>query len=119
MIDINKKYRYADGNGKARILCTDRQSEDANYPVVSMDIYGGLYCHQENGVCRYDRKFDLIEVKEKKVQYLNIYEDHGDHYGYSASTLQRCIEDHNEIAQTEGTLLARVRVEWEEGYFDE
>ena len=67
MIDINKKYRYAgDGYGTPRILCIDRKTEDGNFPVVSMDIYGGFYCHQENGVCRYDRKFDLIEAKEKK-----------------------------------------------------
>jgi len=113
MIDINKKYRYAgDGYGTPRILCIDRQSEDGNFPVVSMDIYGGFYCHQENGVCIYDRKFDLIEVKDKKVLWLNVYN----------SPFEGFIYREKERADDESydeERIARIKVEYEKGQFDE
>ena len=111
MIDINKKYRYAgDGYGTPRILCIDRKTEDGNFPVVSMDIYGGFYCHQENGVCRYDRKFDLIEAKEKKELWLNVYK-----YGSCSHPTK---EDSDTI-EGKSFRLARIKVEYEEGRFDD
>jgi len=111
MIDINKKYRYAgDGYGTPRILCIDRKTEDGNFPVVSMDIYGGFYCHQENGVCRYDRKFDLIEAKEKKELWLNVYK-----YG----TCSHPTKEDADTIEGKSFRLARIKVEYEEGRFDE
>jgi len=114
MIDIKKKYRYADGNGKARILCLDRETEGANYPVVSMDIYGGLYCHQENGVCSYDRKFDLIEVKEKREFWVNVLSNcRNELYFLSYPNKPKAVNHMGDIT------IAQVKVEWEEGQFDE
>lgn len=55
MIDINKKYRYRNGE-PARVLCTDGSRN--MFPVVSISKSGGLHVHTlEGGRVSYNRYF--------------------------------------------------------------
>lgn len=64
MIDINKKYRYRNGE-PARVLCTDGSRN--MFPVVSISKSGGLHVHTLEGGRvsydqNYDHEYDLIEI---------------------------------------------------------
>ena len=117
MIDINKKYRYRNGE-EARILCVDRPVNICK--VISMGESGAIVYHDSDGHSGHGmNEYDLIEVKEKKEQWLNIYRYDGEYYGYSQDTLQGALSDHEKVMSNEGTLLARVKVTYDEGQFDE
>jgi len=123
MIDINKTYRYRNGE-PARILCTDRSNgKEYLCPVVSMRSDGSIWYHHENGnICQSifdERDQDLIEVKEKKVLWVNVYRYDGDYYGNAWSTKQDCKDEDQRLKDREGTLVSRVRMEFEEEQFDE
>jgi hypothetical protein len=73
-IDINKKYRYRDGE-PARILCVDAPG---CYPVVSICPRGDVFTHtltgsQHNGSS--GCAGDLIEVREPREWEITCYED--------------------------------------------
>ena len=114
MIDINKKYRYRNGK-EARILCVDRPIKMDMCLVLSMDPNGSVWYHDENGrVCsdKIDSLLDLIEVKDKKVLWLNVYN----------SPFEGFIYREKERADDESydeERIARIKVEYEEGQFDE
>lgn len=111
MIDINKRYRYRNGE-EARILCVDGKGIK---PVVSIDRFGIVKKHTNNGVINteynYTCDYDLIEVKEKKVLWLNVYPDLEDVYA------------HESMESADGDpkkdRVARIKVCYEEGQFDD
>ena len=112
MIDINKKYRYRNGED-ARILCVDRPIKMDMCLVLSMDPNGSVWYHDENGrLCsdKIDSLLDLIEVKDKKELWLNVYK-----YGSCSHPTK---EDADTI-EGKSFRLARIKVEYEEGRFDE
>jgi len=112
MIDINKKYRYRNGE-EARILCVDRPIKMDMCLVLSMDPNGSVWYHDENGrLCsdKIDSLLDLIEVKEKHVLWLNIYCQHKDDTWISKEEADKYSADER---------FARIKVTYEEGRFDE
>jgi hypothetical protein len=110
MIEMTKKYRYRNGE-PARIICVDRPHEI--FKVISMSEKGILEFHTINGTADYDHNtdFDLIECKEKKVLWLNVYPDLEDVYA------------HESIESADGDpkkdRIARIKVTYEEGQLDE
>jgi len=112
MIDINKKYRYRNGE-EARILCVDRPIKMDMCLVLSMDPNGSVWYHDENGrICsdKIDSLLDLIEVKEKKTLWVNIHPS-GVGYAYL------CMSEAD--YQATNHRVARIKVTYEEGQFDE
>ena len=112
MIDINKKYRYRNGE-EARILCVDLIGRGLHC-VVSCDNVGNLFTQTINGnymLGRGEHDYDLIEVKEKKVLWLNVYPDLEDVYA------------HESMESADGDpkkdRVARIKVCYEEGQFDD
>jgi hypothetical protein len=58
MIDINKTYRYRNGED-ARILCVDRPN--SNYPVLALRESGIITIHDIHGAHAINHELDLIE----------------------------------------------------------
>jgi len=111
MIEINKKYRYRNGE-PARIICVDRPHE--KFKVISMSDSGRLEFHDEDGLCdfsNFNHLYDLIEVKNKKVLWLNVYHDLEDVYAH-----ERMISADYDPKENR---ISRIKVEYEEGQFDE
>jgi hypothetical protein len=111
IVDINKKYR-TEGGSEVRIYATDCGGlysvhgayRDKNGWNVSRWTPSGAHW---SGV----RRYHLVEVKEKRVVYVNVYP--GTTPGVAHKS--RDAADRN----TTDTRIARVRVEFEEGQFDE
>ena len=110
MIDINKKYRYRNGE-EARILCVD--GGDENYPVIALTREGQTSRHTNSGAL-WNREgqhiWDLVEVKEKNVLWLNIYCQHKDDTWISKEEADKYSADER---------FARIKVTYEEGQFDD
>jgi hypothetical protein len=75
MISKDKQYRTRDGR-EVRIYATDG---GGSWPVhgAILEQRGWVYAiWSEDGVCQYDRRCDLIEVKprHKRTVWLNVYE---------------------------------------------
>lgn len=114
MINMTKKYKYRKG-GEARILCVDGAAH--LYPVVSMAENGAVYKHRGDGTyCAVgeEHAFDLIEVKEERVMWLNIFPSYD-------GTLVADIFPTKERANTSecNSRVARVKVVYTEGQFDD
>lgn len=103
-IRMDKKYTYRNGE-VARIICID--APHSSWPVIALDTSGIITRHTDMGISNKDLIYDLIEVKEKKVLWLNVYED----TGYS-------LKKFADGMAMDGR-LARIKVEYEEGQFDE
>lgn len=112
MIDINRKYRYRNGE-EARILCVDRPN-DNGFGVVSCDKKGDLHTHTPDGLygnSMENHLYDLIEVKEKSVFWANVYNE--------GRVIYPHIDKHEADKQGGASRIARIRVEYCEGQFDE
>ena len=112
MIDINKKYRYRNGE-EARILCVD--SGDENYPVIALTIEGQTSRHTKSGTLwniEGQHIWDLVEVKDKKVLWLNVYNSPFEGFIYRE---KECADDESYDEER----IARIKVEYEKGQFDE
>lgn len=107
MIDMNKKYVYSDDNRPARILCIDGPNQEA--PVIAIDRWGAITHHDKDGLGAISKFSSLIEVKEKKVIWLNIYDA-----GVSDCWITKVYADRNGKGR-----IARIKVEYYEGQFDE
>jgi len=114
MIDINKKYRFRNGED-ARILCVD--SGDENYPVIALTREGQTSLHTKSGalwnalwIIEGQHIWDLVEVKEKKTLWVNILPS-GVGYAYL------CMSEAD--YQATKHRVARIKVTYEEGQFDE
>lgn len=111
MIDIKKKYKTRSGLDVR--LVSDQGHLD--FPIVGY-IGNSIEptCWDCDGSFTYQKDHcDLVEVKEKKVMYVNVYPS-DKHYFY----FSRESADINDSYVT-GARLARIRVEYEEGQFDE
>jgi len=112
MISMNKKYQTRDGQPVE--LLTTRSRESRKWPVMGyigdckwVTFWGPEGIHDVNGV---RSNLDLVEVKPKRVLWLNVYPD-----GDSSSHESR--EDADECAGARR--IARLKVEFGEGRFDE
>jgi hypothetical protein len=110
MIDITKKHTAR--NGTEVTLVSDKGR--GRYPIVGyIGDSDTLQCWTSEGVYHIDaglHSFDLVEVKEKKVAYFNTYPE--DRTWLNST---RDIADKN----ADKTRIACIRIEYEEGQFDE
>ena len=107
MIDINKKYKTRDGCD-VRILCTDKVSK--KFPVVALVRLAEYeevrtYTKEGSHLSNYESESDLIEVKEKQVGWINIYNDGG--------VLHKTKEEAD--IKGAGSRIACIKIEFEEG----
>jgi hypothetical protein len=109
MIDINKTYRYRNGE-EARVICVDAPHNQ--WPVIALDGGGVITRHTDMGVSSWELDYDLIEVKEKKVLWLNVYESPFEGFIYRD-------RERSDDEAYDRERIARIRVEYEEGQFDE
>ena len=111
MIDINKKYTTRDGR-EVRIYATDGAG---SWPVHGAVLFESGWCDaswSKTGSatqCQFD-DFDLIEVKEKRVMWVNVYED-----GNGAAHADKEDADGCSVPGR----IARIHVEYCEGQFDD
>ncbi len=115
MIDMNKKYKYRNGE-PARILCVDRPGGYYN-TVVSMENFGEIHTHKLGTGMVYvgmESPFDPIEVKEEKTLWLNIYPEFRNGCGVCPSLTKEYAE-----ANATATRVARIKITFVEGQFDE
>jgi hypothetical protein len=122
VLDLNKPVQTRDGR-KVRVLATDRKGA-AYYPVLglltqadgeetveSWTLVGEFYSGDTD-------EADLVNVPEKIVGYLNVYGTRSQ-YGQTSYRLY----DSRAIADAEADdmrgRIACIRVEFEEGRFDE
>lgn len=109
MTDIKKKHKTRSGLDVR--LVSDQGHPD--WPIVGyVDNCSEPVCWDSEGFyigTSEPDDYDLVEVKEKKVMYVNVYED-----------VKRVhnTKEFAKICQEEG-IIARIRVEYEEGQFDE
>lgn len=113
MLKIERDKVYVTGHGKrVRVVCVDNTAGGGEYPIIGVGDNGDLCSYTSEGHRWLDgvSEFDLIrEVKEKKVRYINIYPNNEISHN-SRQTADDCaIHDR----------LARIRVEYEEGQFDD
>ena len=117
MLKIERDKVYIDGCGnRFRVVCVDATTEACGYPVIGISDAGGVRTFTSEGVFQIDHQSerDLVrEVKEKKVCYINVYPD--------GSFLHASRPRADEAAPTRVTCrrIARIRVEYEEGQFDD
>lgn len=113
MLKIERDKFYVDGKGnKVRVVCVDNTAI-LHFPVIGVcGGSGDIFQYTSEGHRWLDgvSEFDLIrEVKEKQVRYINIYPRNEISHN-SRQTADDCaIHDR----------LARIRVEYEEGQFDD
>lgn len=72
-IELGKKYQTRDGK-PVRILCIDGPSKD--YPIVGV-IGNNSFVSTWTSTGQWNQQggsFDLVEVKEKKKMYINVYQ---------------------------------------------
>ena len=110
MIDITKKYKTKDG--KDVILISDNGRGE--YPIIGF-IHDDEYVKTwtKDGVFNIGvilNHLDIVEVKEKKVSYLNL---HSNGSGIVYPSREQA-DQYNSC-----TRIACIRVEYEEGQFDE
>lgn len=111
MLKIERDKVYIDGRGQRyRVVCVDG---GANFPVIAVNDNGDVYTFTSEGAfyTRADTDLDLVcEVKVKQVRYVNIYPN-------------GTVFDHKSKRDAENVAgasrLACIRVEYEEGQFDD
>ena len=114
--DPTKPVQTRDGR-KARILCTDKASE--THPIIAEVFREGddssVHIYMDSGmyVDGATHELDLINIPEKHVRYINFYDD--DITGTTMKYKSRADADANAIPDR----LACVRVEYEDGQFDD
>ncbi len=113
MIDIKKKW----GTRSGLDVCLVSDKGHPDWPIVGFIGNGQQpYSWKQDGSYHEIRgeshDFDLVEVKEKKVMYVNVYED-GSICGYESQN--GAWKDR----QQKNGRISCIRVEYEEGQFDE
>jgi len=114
MLKIERDKFYVDGRGKRfRVVCVDNTAGGGEYPVIGVRDNGLSFAFTSKGGYSSgggQTAHDLVrEVKEKQVRYINIYPN------YKVSHDSRQTADDCAIHGR----LARIRVEYEEGQFDD
>lgn len=111
MLKIERDKVYIDGRGQRhRVVCVDG---GAYFPVIAVNDNGDVYTFTSEGAfyTRADTELDLVrEAKEKQVRYINIYQD-GTAFAYKSQQGAELCASPNR--------LACIRVEYEEGQFDD
>lgn len=113
MIDIKKKYKTRSGLDVR--LVSDQGHPD--WPIVGyVDNCREPVCWDSEGLyigTSEPDDFDLVEVKEKKVMYVNVYSDDNCCYMHESKEKADLEKDYQRIR------VSCIRVEYEEGQFDE
>jgi hypothetical protein len=114
MLKIERDKVYIDGCGnRFRVVCVDATTEARGYPVIGINDDGNTRTFTSEGMFQIDRQSerDLIRgAKEKQVRYVNIY-PLTDAFAYEC-------KNHAEKYASPNR-LACIRVEYEEGQFDD
>ena len=114
MLKIERDKVYIDGRGQRhRVVCVDKMTGNANYPVIAVNDTGDIYTFTSEGMFQIDGRSEyhlVCEVKVKQVRYVNIYPN-------------GTVFDHKSKRDAENgagtSRLACIRVEYEEGQFDD
>ena len=118
MIDLTKPVQTRDGL-KVRVLCTNMKGRDTVAGVITdhdgTDMVDAWQADGHYNIGPEEARTDLINVPEKRVVWVNMYED-SEHFGHN--TLEEAIEGGENGYGKQGC-DARVRVEYEVGQFDE
>jgi len=114
-IEAGKKYRTRGGD-EVEVLRTDLKRGDPVLAVLTSKVGGyqeAVYYYSDGSYCPDERSpSDLIsEIKPKRVVWMNVYQECCTSYGFSTR------EEADDYAG-DGR-IACVRVEFEEGQFDE
>jgi hypothetical protein len=111
--EVGKWYKRGDGE-LIRVVCVDAPG---GYPVIGVDDGGAPWTFSFAGrrVSSYiDSRLDLIpipiEPKKKGVVWVNVYGDKDFAFHFTKEAAERNFTP---------SRLARIRVDWEEGRFDE
>ena len=115
MLKIERDKVYVTGNGKqVRVVCVDNTTIP-RFPVIGVcEESGDILTYTSEGRSWDDgvSGFDLVrEVKEKKVLYLNIYPDSHTFGVYASKQMADAFASKSRTAC--------IRVEYEEGQFDD
>ena len=114
MFDYTKPARTKDGR-KVRIICTDAKDDLGDYLVALVECANGeiIYTYSQDGVLIGDEKssINLENIPEKHVRYFNCYSSL-----HSSETYESRLHADRGCA---GTRTACIRVEFEDGQFDE
>ena len=117
MIDITKKYKTK--TGLDVVLVSDKGRGE--YPIIGFVEFVGydedVQTWTKNGVFHLGNNFnhlDLVEVKEKKVAYLNI-----EKIGLCGYKVLGYGSRQTADFESKENRIARIRIEYEEGQFDE
>jgi len=114
-IDFNKPVQTT-SDYPVEIKFTDGRG---NYPVGGYISKGEviMYWNKEGKSNLNDRQFDLINVPEKKVLYLNVYPSYSRFKALGRAWTSRQIADHENDSST--GRIACIRIEYTEGQFDD
>ena len=91
MIDLKKSYIYEHTKGKAHIIATSRRSTyGRGWSVLTEDEHGIFHKHYDDGEnlsLAPDSPGDLVEVKQKKHMWLDVWQyDNGMFTAYKFDT---------------------------------
>lgn len=112
-IDFSKPVQTRDGR-KARVICTDKKDSRSVIALIEGDDGGTesvyVYYTDGRGSLALEYTFDLINVPEKIVGYVNIYPNRYNQYHKDKGTADACASK---------ARIACIKVEGVEGQFDE
>lgn len=114
MFDPKKPVQTRDGRS-VRILATDLSLEDGGAIAAVVQERANLYRFQADGRRRDDAETpdDLVNIPEKIVRYVNVYDA-------AQMGLHPSAEEADRVARyCSSRPVARIRVEFTEGQFDE
>lgn len=122
--DMNKKFdptkpvQTQDGH-KARILATNIKLGPHNSDMIvalitDRDGFEHSYWYYPNGRSVIDDStLNLVNIPVKYSMYLNIYKDTSGFYGFARDSLEQAKK------QSSADIKARIKIEFEEGQFDD
>lgn len=110
----SRKVVTRDGR-KARIICTDKKSEDG-FSIVALIDNGKdelLETYTKEGYTTYGTSYDLFFAAEKHEGWVNLYRTEISSQ-YVTSNLYNSEEKAIEIGRTSENYIATIKIEWEE-----
>lgn len=109
-LDLNKPVQTRDGR-KARIICTDAKGAHPIIALIEGDPYEEVYHYLNNGTSSNEATgYNLINIPEEKELWVNVYPD---------PSAVAYINKQNADINAENSRIARIKVTYKEGQFDE
>jgi len=110
MIDINKEYETRDGREVGLLSVIEGRVIGWYRQPLTDEIHANMWSAETGKDYHGDSPFDLIPKKKSGEAWMNVYAT-----GYCTGHSTRYTAD----ARGAGDRIARIRVPWEEGQFDE